>query len=830
MARLLGKNKRHDSKKKKSKSKQKCRPLMPEPGRHNINATLNKWSETNMQAAISEHKAQNGKVSVRQLARGWQGPRSTLQMRLHGKVSGSSHMSGRKPVLDTKTESDLVHVIKELSQRGFPVGPKEVRGIAYSYALQNGIDGFSIRKKMAGYEWLKSFLNRHPELSIRKPEPLSVARASGMNQTVIDKWFNNLESSISILGIRCMPHHFWNVDETGLQDYFVPQKVIGEVGKPCYQTTAGEKGETTTVVAAFNAMGTYLKPFIILRGKRLKPEWLDGLPEDFAVTLRMSDSGWITKELFFTWAELFVEQLPKDDNMPHVLFLDGHSSHVYNLDFINLMQQNNVQVWCFPAHTTHWLQPADRSFFRSLKHNWTEDGLKLARVQAAAKLSKTEFLRLLATSWRKSATVENAMSGFCSTGLFPVNRGKIPPEAYLPSKTSERTQPENLLVSNVPATNYASPGQHTSTVPMVQIASNDVSSGQPASTVQMVQIASNDNASPGQPPSAVQMVQIASNDNASLGQHTSAVQMVQITSNENASLGQPSSTGQMEQIASNDNASPGQPTSTVQMVQIASNENASLGQPSSTGQIDQPALDNTGDPWPTLVDQTSENSFVAHIAIPKRKRSTRKRRKMPSYELTSEEHMAFINEVSQKKVKAVGLAGKGKQRKHREKYDFPFEEDGHAETGMITRKKKSDRECEPTKKRVIIRKKKTDRESEPTKKQVIIRKKKTDRESEPTKKRVIIRKKKTDRESEPTKKRTTVRGHKLGRIHEEAEVMETLDRGACRLCGFIYSDPKDPQKEGDWIQCSKCGIWLHEYCAETFGVFDDAEYLCSNCL
>lgn len=109
----------------------------------------------------------------------------------------------------------------------------------------------------------------------------------------------------------------------------------------------------------------------------------------------------ITKELFFSWGELFVAQLPKDDIMPHVLFLDGHSSHIYNLDLINLMKQNNVQVWCFPAHTTHWLQPADRSFFRSLKHNWTEEGLKLARVQVAAKLNRSKFLRLLATSWRK---------------------------------------------------------------------------------------------------------------------------------------------------------------------------------------------------------------------------------------------------------------------------------------------------------------------------------------------------------------------------------------------------------------------------------------------
>ena len=102
-------------------------------------------------------------------------------------------------------------------------------------------------------------------------EPLAIARAMGMNPTVVTKWFDEL-------GIRCMPNHFWNVVETGLQDYFVPQKVLGEVGKPCYQTKATEKGETTTIVAAFNAMGTYLKPMVITCGKRLKPEWLDGFP------------------------------------------------------------------------------------------------------------------------------------------------------------------------------------------------------------------------------------------------------------------------------------------------------------------------------------------------------------------------------------------------------------------------------------------------------------------------------------------------------------------------------------------------------------------------
>ncbi|VVD01882.1 unnamed protein product [Leptidea sinapis] len=35
---------------------------------------------------------------------------------------------------------------------------------------------------MAGQHWLKSFLERHPELSIRQAEGLSIARAQGLNR------------------------------------------------------------------------------------------------------------------------------------------------------------------------------------------------------------------------------------------------------------------------------------------------------------------------------------------------------------------------------------------------------------------------------------------------------------------------------------------------------------------------------------------------------------------------------------------------------------------------------------------------------------------------
>jgi len=91
------------------------------------------------------------------------------------------------------------------------------------------------------------------------------------------------------------------------------------------------------------------------------------------------------------WAEILASTLSKDDVKHHILFLDGHGSHVYNLDFIELiielMKWNKVEVWCCPTHTTHWLQPADKTFFRSLKYWWAEQGFKLARISAGMKLT-----------------------------------------------------------------------------------------------------------------------------------------------------------------------------------------------------------------------------------------------------------------------------------------------------------------------------------------------------------------------------------------------------------------------------------------------------------
>jgi len=432
---------------------------------------LNVWLESRMKSAIEEfHKGEHG---LRHIARAWNVPKSTLARRVKGSVTGYKHASGHKPVLPPSAEKELSELITTLSARGFPLARKDIQHLAYQYAQQHNLKGFNVTRGSAGYYWLKGFMQRHNELSVRKPESLSCSRASGLNKAVIDNWFDQYEKTLDELQIKECPSHIWNTDESGLQDHFVSASVIAEKGKPCYEVNPSEKGETTTVLATFNAVGTYAPLLFIFKGKRLKAEWCIGAPTDSLV--KVSENGWITSELFVEFGRKFVSRLPKDDPRPHLLLLDGHCTHVYNLEFLNTMKENNVHPFCFPPHTTHCLQPADVSLFKSLKHHWTVQGRKHLRKTGGRKPDKKQFFKLFEAAWREAATVATAQSGFRESGTFPMNRNAIRPEVFEPSKTSDR--PLNSEAS----TSAEAPNEPSSAIGSATASSESVAPNEPSS-------------------------------------------------------------------------------------------------------------------------------------------------------------------------------------------------------------------------------------------------------------------------------------------------------------------------------------------------------------
>lgn len=408
---------------------------------------LNKWDEKDMQKALEEYrqKKSKGMACLREIARAWRVPKTTMERRLKVPHLGHTYASGRPTVFTKASEDELAILILDLAHRGFPLSEVHVRNLATQFANANDLHVFSQRKNnQAGYYWFKGFLRRHPQLCVKRAEGLSAARSGAMNKPSIEKWFAEYRQLVQKLNISDSPSHIWNLDESGLQDVFEAKRAVGEKGVPLYQVTAGERGDTTTILPVFNAIGEIGALMVIFKGKRIRPEWAVGSPP--GTLIRASPDGWINKDLFLDFGQAFVKKLV-NDGRKHILLMDGHGSHVYNLQFFNLMREHGVEVFCFPPHTSHWLQPADRCLFKSLKSHWTTEGLRYTRGTGGKKCGKLDFFQIFTPAWARCSSVENIQSGFRSSGIFPVNLTAIPDVAYLPSLTSDRPMPpeqENL--------------------------------------------------------------------------------------------------------------------------------------------------------------------------------------------------------------------------------------------------------------------------------------------------------------------------------------------------------------------------------------------------
>ena len=68
--------------------------------------------------------------------------------------------------------------------------PLEVRLLAYDVVETSGIaNPFNQTAKAAGKDWLIGFVRRHPELSIRRPQGTSIARAVAFSKSKVARFF-----------------------------------------------------------------------------------------------------------------------------------------------------------------------------------------------------------------------------------------------------------------------------------------------------------------------------------------------------------------------------------------------------------------------------------------------------------------------------------------------------------------------------------------------------------------------------------------------------------------------------------------------------------------
>ncbi|XP_063226226.1 uncharacterized protein LOC134533020 isoform X1 [Bacillus rossius redtenbacheri] len=384
------------------------------------------WSQEDLNNAM--HAVIEDKVKIREAGRRFNIPERTLRRRLISRNFEKRNL-GPSSCLGYEAEKKLVSHIEKLQAAGFAPNRKTVQKLAYDLAVSCGIPHkFNNERQRAGRDWFKSFMERNVNLSLRKAEGISVLRAQGMNREEVNKYFDLLTATLQEHGLMGKPGNVFNVDESGLQLNNKPDKVIAVKGsKDLHVLTSGEKGETISVIACTNAEGSFLPPYCIFKGVNRKPEYSDGMPPGSIVTMSKK-SAYVTSEIFMDWLENHF--LPRKPAGKTLLILDGHASHMNCFKMLEFCVLNDIILLCLPSHTTHYLQPLDRSYFKPLKTYFYQACQKWMLANENRKITRFQFGALLSSVWSLAATVANGVAGFRGTGIFPLDRSAIPDHAF----------------------------------------------------------------------------------------------------------------------------------------------------------------------------------------------------------------------------------------------------------------------------------------------------------------------------------------------------------------------------------------------------------------
>ncbi|KAG5865850.1 hypothetical protein JTB14_035343 [Gonioctena quinquepunctata] len=129
--------------------------------------------------------------------------------------------------------------------------------------------------RIAGIEWMRSFMERHPELSYRKPENISIARTSGFNKSNVEIFFKNY--SEVMIKYKFSPDRIVNTDESGVLTVMQAPRIITKSGmKQVGQCVSSERGTLVTFCGIITATGVAIPPLYIFPRVRMKDQYMYG--------------------------------------------------------------------------------------------------------------------------------------------------------------------------------------------------------------------------------------------------------------------------------------------------------------------------------------------------------------------------------------------------------------------------------------------------------------------------------------------------------------------------------------------------------------------------
>lgn len=368
-----------------------------------------------MERALIEVKS--GRCTVRQAAKEFGVPKSSLGDRVSGRVTPGSR-SGPAQLITSADEELLVEFSLYMSKHGFPLTKQQLVSFASSiYKRQHRRVAFS---KLGQTWWLNFRKRQEKNITIQAADSVVRGRTVCVRKEAVDQFFNLLNTVMDTHGLRDKPHQIFNCNETGFQ--LGRKRVI--LPKPAslgYKPAPPGSRDHISVLACFSAAGEDIPPFIIYSkaypgGVCYKTQGPPG------ALYGWSDSGCINSDLFKKWfLKHFLPRAPKV--RPLLLIFDGHKSPV-NLEVVEAARKEGVVLLCLPPHCSHVLQPLDAGLFVLLRQHFAAlvgDG---CGADAHFAISKKEFSGVFKGTYQVAKEDEGVgvvKEGFRKCGIYPLN-------------------------------------------------------------------------------------------------------------------------------------------------------------------------------------------------------------------------------------------------------------------------------------------------------------------------------------------------------------------------------------------------------------------------
>src|SRR5438552_6191067 len=118
-----------------------------------------------------------------------------------------------------------------------------------------------------GEQWVKRFMNRHPELESLIAEQIEAARIQETSRPVLEKWFDDVKSIIDEYNIQ--PRDIYNMDETGFSigSIKATRVIVDRTQNIRYSAYPGR--QWVSAIECISMDSTALPPLIIFKGKTL---------------------------------------------------------------------------------------------------------------------------------------------------------------------------------------------------------------------------------------------------------------------------------------------------------------------------------------------------------------------------------------------------------------------------------------------------------------------------------------------------------------------------------------------------------------------------------